>query len=118
MPEGDNTSMNKPTKKQTVLLEFIDDFTSAHNFSPSYREIMRAMGLSSVSAVAEHIENCVVAGFLKKTPGAPRSLEVIKPVDLSSTIADLSRLLSEEHLSPQEKNTLEDAIKILTQLRE
>ena len=66
-----------PTKKQRVLLKFIQDFSIDHGYSPSYREIQRAMGLKSVSAVAEHIDNCVKAGFLKKIPNAARTLEVI-----------------------------------------
>ena len=66
-----------PTKKQRVLLKFIQDFSIDHEYSPSYREIQRAMGLKSVSAVAEHIDNCVKAGFLKKIPNAARTLEVI-----------------------------------------
>lgn len=66
-----------PTKKQRVLLKFIQDFSIDHEYSPSYREIQRAMGLKSVSAVAEHIDNCVRAGFLKKIPNAARTLEVI-----------------------------------------
>lgn len=69
--------MNMPTKKQRVLLKFVQDFTIDHDYSPSYREIQRAMGLKSVSAVAEHIDNCVKAGFLKKVPNAARTLEVI-----------------------------------------
>ena len=68
---------NMPTKKQRVLLKFIQDFSIDHEYSPSYREIQRAMGLKSVSAVAEHIDNCVKAGFLKKIPNAARTLEVI-----------------------------------------
>ena len=70
-------SMNKPTKKQQKLLRFIQDFSIEHDFSPSYREIRDALGLKSVSAVAEHISNCEKAGFLKKVPNAARSLEVI-----------------------------------------
>ena len=66
-----------PTKKQRVLLKFIQDFSIDHEYSPSYREIQRDMGLKSVSAVAEHIDNCVKAGFLKKIPNAARTLEVI-----------------------------------------
>ena len=66
-----------PTKKQRALLKFIQDFSIEHEFSPSYREIQHAMGLKSVSAVAEHIDNCVKAGFLKKVPNAARTLEVI-----------------------------------------
>ena len=72
-----NKDMNMPTKKQRVLLKFVQDFTIDHDYSPSYREIQRAMGLKSVSAVAEHIDNCVKAGFLKKVPNAARTLEVI-----------------------------------------
>ena len=67
----------KLTKKQTLILDFINDFTNTHGFSPSYREIMNSLGLSSVSSVAEHIENLVLKGALKKSPGAARSLEVI-----------------------------------------
>lgn len=71
---------NKLTKKQALIIDFIKDFTAAHGESPSYREIMTALGLTSVSAVAEHVENLVAKGALRKTPGAARSLEV---VDLS-----------------------------------
>ena len=67
----------KLTKKQTLILDFINDFTNTHGFSPSYREIRNGLGLSSVSSVAEHIENLVLKGALKKSPGAARSLEVI-----------------------------------------
>ena len=70
----------KLTKKQALIIDFINDFTARQGESPSYREIMSALGLSSVSAVAEHIDNLVKKGALKKAPGAARSLEV---VDLS-----------------------------------
>lgn len=70
----------KLTKKQALIIDFINDFTARQGESPSYREIMSALGLSSVSAVAEHIDNLVKKGALKKIPGAARSLEV---VDLS-----------------------------------
>ena len=67
----------KLTKKQTLILDFISEFSKGNDFSPSYREIMKGVGLSSVSAVAEHIDNLVAKGVLRKTPGAARSLEVI-----------------------------------------
>ena len=47
----------KITKKQLAVLEFIENFTEENGYSPSYREIMAGLGLSSVSAVAEHIDN-------------------------------------------------------------
>ena len=67
----------KPTKKQTALLNFIEKFTEENNYSPSYREIQRALKLNSVSAVAEHIGNCEKAGFLEKVPHEARSLRII-----------------------------------------
>ena len=67
----------KLTKKQALIIDFINDFTSRKGVSPSYREIMAALGLTSVSAVAEHIDNLVKKGALKRVPGAARSLEVV-----------------------------------------
>ena len=65
------------TKKQLAVLDFIRDFTEENGHSPSYREVMEGLGLSSVSAVAEHIDNLVSKGALLKTPGEARSLEVL-----------------------------------------
>lgn len=67
----------KLTKKQLAVLEYIEDFTEAQGYSPSYREIMAGLGLSSVSAVAEHVDNLVSKGVLRKVPGAARSLEIL-----------------------------------------
>ncbi len=67
----------KLTKKQLAVLNFLEDFMEEKGYSPSYREIMSGIGLSSVSAVAEHIDNLVSKGVLKKMPGEARSLEVL-----------------------------------------
>ena len=67
----------KLTKKQLAVLNYLEDFTEENGYSPSYREIMAGLGLSSVSAVAEHIDNLVSKGVLRKVPGAARSLEIL-----------------------------------------
>lgn len=68
------------TKKQSAVLEFIKNFQETHEFSPSYREIGAGIGLSSVASVAEHVNNLVALGALKRVPNSARSLEI---VDLS-----------------------------------
>ena len=93
----------KLTKKQTLILDFISEFTKENDYSPSYREIMKGLGLSSVSVVAEHIDNLVAKGALKKTPGAARSLEVI---DLS--FPETTKLFNEKI-----KTCTEDEIEVL-----
>ncbi|MBR3332433.1 hypothetical protein IKG28_02285 [Candidatus Saccharibacteria bacterium] len=67
----------KLTKKQLAVIDFIQDFTEEKGCSPTYREIMTGLGLTSVSAVAEHVDNLVSKGVIKKVPGAARTLEVL-----------------------------------------
>ena len=67
----------KHKKKQLAVLDYLQDFTEEKGYSPSYREIQAGLGLSSVSAVAEHVDNLVTKGVLKKVPGAARSLEIL-----------------------------------------
>ena len=50
----------KLTKKQALIIEFINDFTGTRGVSPTYREIMTALGLSSVSAVAELFRQTII----------------------------------------------------------
>ena len=100
----------KLTKKQTILLDYISDFTDTHGFSPSYREIMTGLGLTSVSAVAEHINNLITKGAIKKVPGAARSLEVVDLSHPETTTLFKARLLS---ATEEESQILHSAAEIL-----
>lgn len=62
------------TKKQKLMLDFIDGFIKGNGYSPTLREIMRALGYKSVSTVAKHVDNLVAAGLLDKRDGEVRSL--------------------------------------------
>lgn len=100
----------KITKKQQAVLNFLEDFTEEKGYSPSYREIMTGLGLSSVSAVAEHIDNMVSKGILKKVPGAARSLEVLD-FRHTETVELLKKKLAE--VTDEERKTLNAAAEIL-----
>jgi repressor LexA len=77
---------NRPSKKQRELLSFVDNFISGHGYGPSYREIMRGMGYTSVSTVATHIDGLVAKGHLRKRDNSARSLEVVgSSKDFSTT---------------------------------
>ena len=100
----------KLTKKQLAVFNFIRDFTEENGHSPSYREVMEGLGLSSVSAVAEHIDNLVSKGALLKTPGEARSLEVL---DYKHTeTVNLFKMRMAE-VSDENKVVLEKAAEIL-----
>jgi SOS-response transcriptional repressor LexA len=68
----------RPTKKQQEMLVFIDEFISAHGYSPSYREVASGLNYTSVATVALHINNLIKRGHLAKRDHSARSLEVIK----------------------------------------
>ena len=67
----------RPTKKQKELLTYIEAFITEHGYSPSYREIMAALGYNSVATVALHINNLIARGHLDKRDHSARSLEVV-----------------------------------------
>ena len=67
----------KLTKKQKRLMDFLAEFIAEHDHSPSYREIASGLGLKSPASVAEHIDNLVALGFLKREEGSARSLVII-----------------------------------------
>ena len=100
----------KITKKQLAVLDFIQDFTEERGISPTYREIQAGLDLASVSAVAEHIENLVAKGALKKAQGTARSLQVLDY--RHEETVELFRVKMNE-CSKAEREILEKAAEIL-----
>ena len=105
-----NMKVTKITKKQQALLDFLEDFTDEKGYSPSYREIQAGLGLSSVSAVAEHIDNMTKKGILKKVPGAARSLEILDFRHLETVELFRARLLD---CTDEERSVLLAAAEVL-----
>ena len=101
---------HKLTKKQLAVLDYLRDFTDEKGMSPSYREIQAGLGLSSVSAVAEHIDNLVAKGVLKKVPGAARSLEILDYLHTETVELFKAKMLS---CTDDEKDILNKAADIL-----
>lgn len=100
----------KITKKQKLILDFLNAYMSENEDSPSYREIATGIGLSSVASVAEHIDNLVEKGVLKKTPGEARSLEVLDYEHLDTVALFRRRLIT---ATPEETKILLKALDLL-----
>ena len=79
------------TKKQKIMLDFIEGFTKTSGYSPTFREIMQALGYKSVATVAKHVDNLVVLGYLRKRDGEARSLEVVSSDTEKSQWTELER---------------------------
>lgn len=64
--------------REKQVLEFITQYIQRHAYAPTLTEIAESMGLNAVSTVHEHLEKLVAKGFIKRTAGFERSIELIE----------------------------------------
>ncbi len=64
------------TKRQQEIWEFLVEYTDAHGYPPTVREIGEKVGLASPSTVHAHLANLERAGLIKRDPTKPRALEL------------------------------------------
>lgn len=95
-----NKETIRPTKKQKELLVFIDAFIKEHGYSPSYREIMKALDYNSVATVSLHVSSLEKRGHIQKRGRSARSIEVV-----NNDLTDISPIKSNE-IKPKEEKWL------------
>lgn len=66
------------TRRQKQLLNFIGSFSEKRGYSPSFEEMKKHLGLSSVSTIHFHIKKLEDLGYLRKQDNKPRSVDVYK----------------------------------------
>jgi DNA-binding MarR family transcriptional regulator len=66
------------TPKQGQYLAFIDAYTRVNRQPPAERDIQRFFGVTPPT-VHQMILTLERSGFIRRTPGAPRSIEVLVP---------------------------------------
>ena len=72
------------TKKQREILDFIEEYISRNRFSPSYREIGKHFGFSSLGSVYNHLHSMTKKGVLNLQPHVSRSMIPEKHAEESS----------------------------------
>lgn len=65
-------------QKERKVLEFITQYIKRRGYSPTLQEIAEGCGLRSPATVHEHIWYLIRKGYLKKTEGVSRSLELVE----------------------------------------
>lgn len=70
------------TKKQSEALDAIRTFFASHNYAPSYREVMRAMGIKSPATAYMHVQALQEKGYLKTRGKEMRSLELTEKANM------------------------------------
>ena len=69
------TAKEQLTARQQEVLDFIKANMAV--FSPTVRQIAAAIGAKSPHSATGHLDALERKGFIRRTPGRPRNIEVI-----------------------------------------
>ena len=64
------------TKRQSEILQYIEQTVGERGYPPSVREIGLAVGLASPSTVHSHLHTLQKLGYLRRDPTKPRAMAV------------------------------------------
>lgn len=69
-----------PTSKERTIMQFIVDYQSQKNKSPSYREIAFHVKLKGINSVSTYLCRLKSKGYVDFIPAKKRSVQVIKEI--------------------------------------
>ena len=69
--------MEKLTKKQEDVLNYIKEYMVSHGYPPTIREIGAALGTSSPATIHVHLANLEKNGIIKKNGSKNRAIELL-----------------------------------------
>lgn len=64
--------------RERQVLDFIGQYIQRNGYAPTLAEIAESLGLSAVSTIHEHLERLVQKGYIKKTIGFERGIELVE----------------------------------------
>ncbi len=69
--------MEKLTKRQSDVLNYVKTYIVSHGYPPTVREIGKALDISSPATIHAHLENLQSKGFIKKDGSKNRAIELL-----------------------------------------
>lgn len=69
--------MEKLSKRQQMIFDFIKAEVETKGYPPSVREIAKAVDLASSSTVHGHLKRIEEKGYIRRDPTKPRAIEII-----------------------------------------
>jgi repressor LexA len=81
------------TSRQEKLLQVIEEIQAKRGYAPSLHELAQAMGITSLQGVKDHLAALERKGYVRRTPGRRRAIEVIQRlVPLEGSLPILGRV--------------------------
>lgn len=69
-------SSNQLTRRQSEMLTAINEYTAAHNYSPTVRELGATLGHASCSTTHGILVQLERKGFISRNPKQPRTIQI------------------------------------------
>ncbi len=69
--------MEKLTKRQEDVLNYVKSYIVSHGYPPTVREIGKALDISSPATIHAHLNNLESKGFIKKENSKNRAIELL-----------------------------------------
>ena len=69
--------MEKLTRRQEEILDYIKSYIVSHGYPPTVREIGSSLGVSSPATIHAHLNNLASKGFIKKEETKNRAIELL-----------------------------------------
>ncbi|MFC5773668.1 transcriptional repressor LexA [Ectobacillus antri] len=76
--------MEKLSKRQLDIFNFIKQKVQEKGYPPSVREIGQAVGLASSSTVHGHLARLEEKGYIRRDPTKPRAIEILEEDNVAS----------------------------------
>jgi repressor LexA len=78
--------------RQKSLLTYIETFLAERGYVPTLAEMATALGVSSLQAVKDHLTALERKGYLRRSPGRPRAIELLTDRSKDKGIPILGRV--------------------------
>jgi DNA-binding MarR family transcriptional regulator len=65
------------TAHQADVLHYVRGYIEQHEYAPSFKEIARKMGFSSLGTVHEHLQNLERKGYIRRSYNEARSISIL-----------------------------------------
>src|SRR5574344_2050755 len=69
--------MEKLTRRQEDVLEYVKSYIVSHGYPPTIREIGKALNISSPATIHAHLSNLEQKGFIRKEDSKNRAIELL-----------------------------------------
>ena len=69
--------MEKLTRRQTDVLNYVKSYIVSHGYPPTVREIGKSLEISSPATIHAHLANLEKKGFIKKENSKNRAIELL-----------------------------------------